>query len=189
MVDTSPIDYKKRFNKIMARLRAGGGLGMLRLEDKEIAEITIIGDVEEWIEVPTHRLKAERRNVVCGEFVGDDQCPYCAQGVRQTRKIAIPIYNETLGQVQIVLWAHYADSPLNELEEVYNTNGVPFRGMQFSIKRRGTGIETRYPMEYRGHKDGDLSSLAASEDAAEVKVPARQAIAGLVVDVLSASDE
>jgi hypothetical protein len=173
----------------MARLRAGGGLGLLKLQDKESADITIIADVDDWVEIPVHRLKKERRRTMCGEFLGVDDCPYCAQGVRQTRMLAIAIYNESIGQVQIAFWAHYTDSPLNEMEEAYNVNGVPFKGMQFTIKRRGVQLETRYNLTYRGHKDGDLAGLQTSEDAAEVKLPSRQAVIGLLTEVLAGEDE
>jgi hypothetical protein len=189
MADTAPpIDYKKKFAKIMARLRAGGGLGLFKLQDGESTEITIIGDVDDWMEIPVHQLKKERRRALCGELI-NEPCAYCDQGLRQGRRLAIPIYNEGLGQVQIAFWAQHADSPLVEMEEAYKVNGVPFRGMQFTIKRRGTELETRYPMTYRGHKTGDLTDLRTEPDMAEVKIPSRTAVVNLLVAVLSGGDE
>jgi hypothetical protein len=163
-------DLRARFRKIMARLKASG---FLRLEDGESAEIALLGDIDDWVEIDIHR--TPRGRALCLTQI-DAPCPLCEKGAAKRRALVIPIYNQTADQTQIVVWTMHADSPLLEIQDRFETAGS-IRNTAWKITRRGTGRETRYRMSYIG----DVDSLPDP--------PSREEILRQVADVLGGGRE
>ena len=176
-VDTAK--YDQRVKRIMSRLR---GSDFFTLADGEAVDIVLLSDVDDWIEVPVHRVKAEKgwQRGLCKTWdaIGEEKCEWCddAKGVR--RGLAIALYNYTSEMVQVAFWTMHNDSPLNEIEEAYTTHRVPFRGMKFRISRRGEGIKTRYKMTYLSHVTEGLQAP-----------PTRQQITDVILAVMGPREE
>jgi hypothetical protein len=163
-------ELKARFQKIMARLRANE---FLRLEDGESAQIAILGDIDDWVEMEFHR--SPKGRVVCFTQL-DAPCAWCEKGAEKRRALVIPIYNQTADQVQLVVWTMHADSPLLDLQDHFEQAGT-LRRSTWKITRRGAGRETRYRMSYVG----DAENLPDA--------PNREEVIRRVVNIMGGREE
>jgi len=149
------MSYEDRMRRIMARLRSGD---FFSLTDGESADITILSDIDAWVEVPTHQWKGQGTKggrYVCPRAL-HQECPECDAGKTARLGLGLSLFNRTSGMVQVVFWSMHKSSPLNDIEETYKSEKVPVRGMKFKIRRRGAKRDdTVYLMTYQGHDDSD----------------------------------
>jgi hypothetical protein len=142
----SQSEYADKVTRFYTRLKQSGDI--LRLAAGENARIVITADVDEWVEIPVHRV--ERGLQLCTRESGE--CEACLDGDRPKRRFVIPIHNLTIDEPQFVVWAYYRGGPLEVLRTLFEATGQPIAGMVLDISRVGQGLGTEYPLRYVGHR-------------------------------------
>jgi hypothetical protein len=142
-------DYDVKVRQVLARLRGGREWFMLR--PGEEAEIVLISDIDDWLEIPVHRY--EGQSIPCGLLEGES-CAFCDEGSEARVRVAMHVRDVNTGANMVAVWAYGPNTILKSLADIYAMQALPFRGMHIKVKRTDSGKDrfSTYEVTYLGHK-------------------------------------
>jgi hypothetical protein len=152
------MEYSEKVRSMIRKLK--GGREWFILQPGESATIVVISDVDDFVEVPTHRYEGE--TLLCGTFQGSE-CQLCDAGLQTIYRVALHVSPEDTGEDLVAVWAWGQDSPLKVMSDVFSARGVPFRGMRLAVRRLPRESKGFWDVTYLGNIPVDKPPLPRAE--------------------------